>query len=150
MCVLAGGFVLAYFWACVQLLLTGATWLRRARNVAQVLPRGVRQVSSRAPRVPRVGRSPVGKARGVTAARPPDPSLAPHHYVWSDKMSRARVYADVNVKRPREYWDYENLQVTWGCVVCAAELGCVFATRFLSVQELTTSCRVRSQGARRL
>lgn len=29
-------------------------------------------------------------------------------------MSRARVYADVNVKRPREYWDYENLQVTWG------------------------------------
>jgi len=29
-------------------------------------------------------------------------------------MSRARVYADVNVKRPREYWDYENLQITWG------------------------------------
>ena len=29
-------------------------------------------------------------------------------------MSRARVYADVNVHRPREYWDYENLQVTWG------------------------------------
>mmetsp|Transcript_15420 Transcript_15420/g.38865 ORF Transcript_15420/g.38865 Transcript_15420/m.38865 type:complete len:339 (-) Transcript_15420:231-1247(-) len=29
-------------------------------------------------------------------------------------MSHARVYADVNVHRPREYWDYENLQVTWG------------------------------------
>lgn len=29
-------------------------------------------------------------------------------------MSRARVYADVNVRRPREYWDYENLTVTWG------------------------------------
>lgn len=29
-------------------------------------------------------------------------------------MSRARVYADVNVKRPREYWDYENLTITWG------------------------------------
>ena len=28
--------------------------------------------------------------------------------------SRAKVYADVNVHRPREYWDYENLQVTWG------------------------------------
>ena len=25
-----------------------------------------------------------------------------------------RVYADVNVNRPREYWDYENLVVTWG------------------------------------
>ncbi|XWS21274.1 hypothetical protein CRYUN_Cryun30bG0041800 [Craigia yunnanensis] len=29
-------------------------------------------------------------------------------------MSRARVYADVNVKRPRDYWDYESLTVQWG------------------------------------
>ena len=29
-------------------------------------------------------------------------------------MSRARVFADVNVHRPREYWDYENLTVQWG------------------------------------
>lgn len=29
-------------------------------------------------------------------------------------MSRARVYADVNETRPREYWDYENLTLTWG------------------------------------
>uniref|UniRef100_A0A7S2RD37 non-specific serine/threonine protein kinase n=1 Tax=Mucochytrium quahogii TaxID=96639 RepID=A0A7S2RD37_9STRA len=29
-------------------------------------------------------------------------------------MSHARVYADVNVHRPREYWDYENLDVKWG------------------------------------
>ncbi|KAL6587681.1 Homeobox protein HD-6 [Orobanche minor] len=29
-------------------------------------------------------------------------------------MSKARVYADVNVLRPREYWDYENLTVQWG------------------------------------
>lgn len=29
-------------------------------------------------------------------------------------MSRARVYPDVNVQRPREYWDYESLVVTWG------------------------------------
>ena len=45
-----------------------------------------------------------------------DPSEAPHHYVWSTKMSRARVYADVNTKRPRSYWDYENMTITWGCV----------------------------------
>lgn len=31
-------------------------------------------------------------------------------------MSRARVYADVNTKRPREYWDYESLSINWGCV----------------------------------
>ncbi|TYZ60045.1 hypothetical protein PybrP1_007236 [[Pythium] brassicae (nom. inval.)] len=29
-------------------------------------------------------------------------------------MSRARVYADVNETRPREYWDYDNFAVTWG------------------------------------
>nr|XP_027204930.1 casein kinase II subunit alpha-like [Dermatophagoides pteronyssinus] len=27
--------------------------------------------------------------------------------------SRARVYADVNLHRPREYWDYETHQVEW-------------------------------------
>lgn len=31
-------------------------------------------------------------------------------------MSRARVYCDVNETRPREYWDYETLNVAWGCV----------------------------------
>ncbi|XP_039170021.1 casein kinase II subunit alpha-2-like [Eucalyptus grandis] len=29
-------------------------------------------------------------------------------------MSKARVYADVNVIRPKEYWDYESLAVQWG------------------------------------
>mmetsp|Transcript_51395 Transcript_51395/g.111834 ORF Transcript_51395/g.111834 Transcript_51395/m.111834 type:complete len:341 (+) Transcript_51395:249-1271(+) len=29
-------------------------------------------------------------------------------------MSRARWHADVNLKRPKEYWDYESLQVQWG------------------------------------
>ncbi|KAJ1701631.1 hypothetical protein LUZ63_001410 [Rhynchospora breviuscula] len=28
--------------------------------------------------------------------------------------SKARVYADVNVVRPADYWDYESLSVTWG------------------------------------
>ncbi|KAG6705453.1 hypothetical protein I3842_07G179600 [Carya illinoinensis] len=28
-------------------------------------------------------------------------------------MSRARVYADVNVHRPKDYWDYESLTVQW-------------------------------------
>ena len=29
-------------------------------------------------------------------------------------MSKARVYTDVNVQRPKEYWDYEALTVQWG------------------------------------
>ncbi|KAF2309676.1 hypothetical protein GH714_004562 [Hevea brasiliensis] len=29
-------------------------------------------------------------------------------------MSIARVYTDVNVHRPRDYWDYESVVVRWG------------------------------------
>nr|CAD1837777.1 unnamed protein product [Ananas comosus var. bracteatus] len=29
-------------------------------------------------------------------------------------MSKARVYTDVNVLCPKEYWDYESLIVQWG------------------------------------
>ena len=26
----------------------------------------------------------------------------------------ARVYADVNQQMPRSYWDYDNVNITWG------------------------------------
>ncbi|KAK3733489.1 hypothetical protein QZH41_019402, partial [Actinostola sp. cb2023] len=32
----------------------------------------------------------------------------------SSASARARVYADVNVHRPREYWDYESHVIEWG------------------------------------
>ena len=67
------------------------------------LPWVARRPASAVPSLPRDGKSPYY-----------DPSEAPHHYVWSSKMSRARVYPDVNVKRPRSYWDYENMTITWG------------------------------------
>jgi casein kinase II subunit alpha len=38
-------------------------------------------------------------------------------------VSVYRVYADVNVQRPPEYWDYESLTITWGCVLIVC-LGC--------------------------
>lgn len=28
--------------------------------------------------------------------------------------SYARVYADVNTHKPREYWDYDNYEINWG------------------------------------
>jgi casein kinase II subunit alpha len=28
--------------------------------------------------------------------------------------SVARVYADANAQRPKEYWDYESLDIQWG------------------------------------
>ena len=81
---------------------------RVAESVASVL-------AGLPPKRPRDAQPP---EKVLQADRAPftDPSEAPHHYVWSTKMSRARVYADVNVRRPREYWDYESLSVNWGCV----------------------------------
>lgn len=43
-------------------------------------------------------------------------ALAHQRPTTASTMSRARVYCDVNEKRPRESWDYENLTVTWGYV----------------------------------
>ena len=28
--------------------------------------------------------------------------------------SKARVYCDINVHKPREYWDYESHPIEWG------------------------------------
>jgi hypothetical protein len=32
-------------------------------------------------------------------------------------MSKAKVYTEVNVLHPKEYWDYEALTVQWGSVI---------------------------------
>jgi hypothetical protein len=32
----------------------------------------------------------------------------------TEVVSVSKVYADVNTKKPREYWDYEALIVDWG------------------------------------
>lgn len=37
-------------------------------------------------------------------------------------MSKARVYADVNVLRPKDYWDYESLTVQWGWISISSSL----------------------------
>lgn len=34
--------------------------------------------------------------------------------IRGSRMSKAKVYTDVNVTRPKEYWDYESLTVQWG------------------------------------
>jgi casein kinase II subunit alpha len=45
-------------------------------------------------------------------------ALSPHHAPAApgskSNMSKARVYTDINVVRPKEYWDYEALTVQWG------------------------------------
>ena len=45
-------------------------------------------------------------------------------------MSKARVYTDVNVQRPKEYWDYEALTVQWGYAFSV----CLFQILFLTAR----------------
>lgn len=42
--------------------------------------------------------------------------------------SKARVYADINVIRPKDYWDYESLTVQWGYSCSSAS-----SSSFLSI-----------------
>lgn len=52
----------------------------------------------------------------MSAARLPSarPALSHMPSLMSDRARRARWHADVNLRRPKEYWDYESLQVQWG------------------------------------
>lgn len=43
-----------------------------------------------------------------------DKTLGWQRYNTMSVPSRARVYADVNSQKPREYWDYESYVVDWG------------------------------------
>ena len=38
--------------------------------------------------------------------------------------SKARVYADVNVIKPKDYWDYESLAVQWGYPLLSNYIAC--------------------------
>jgi hypothetical protein len=88
---------------------------------------------------------------------PPPPPVQPpvagaggHYYVWSSTMSRARVYADVNTVRPREYWDYESL-VSWGGAAqsAAAAAGVAPCSRVARRHASRLSPCRRSTGASR-
>ncbi|PQP96300.1 casein kinase II subunit alpha [Prunus yedoensis var. nudiflora] len=74
----------------------------------------VRRIASSATPVPH---------RHTTSHRPPRP-LHPFPETLAQKIcksirrpgaaSKARIYSDVNVIRPKDYWDYESLTVQWG------------------------------------
>jgi hypothetical protein len=40
------------------------------------------------------------------------------------ETSVSRVYPDANTKAAREYWEYENLTVSWGCVPASRNRVC--------------------------
>ena len=44
--------------------------------------------------------------------------------------SRARVYADVNTHKPREYWDYDTHVIEWGSVYTAYSIFLQFMSVF--------------------
>lgn len=62
-------------------------------------------------------------------------------------MSKARVYTDVNVQRPKEYWDYEALSVLWGYVLITISLHSLLLYTFIH-HALSFSYELLLQGAR--
>ena len=36
--------------------------------------------------------------------------------------SISRVYAHVNAQKTRDYYDYDNIAINWGCVTCSVRL----------------------------
>ncbi|PON66745.1 GPCR kinase [Parasponia andersonii] len=65
--------------------------------------------------------SPSHHLRKPPRERPPPLPILPENLAQIGKSirrpgaaSKARVYTDVNVVRPKEYWDYETLTVQWG------------------------------------
>eukprot|EP00850_Spirogloea_muscicola_P019970 SM000203S06146 [mRNA] locus=s203:76758:83557:+ [translate_table: standard] len=55
------------------------------------------------------------QATGKGLGRPPRALDDPRRLSKREgSMSKARVYTDINVQRPKDYWDYEALTVQWG------------------------------------
>lgn len=77
---------------------------RLCRAFAAVLPAHSRSRCSHCRAVPRCADSTHEGRSGQTPA--------PH------RLSPRSLHADVNVNNPKEYWDYENLAIDWGCVPC--------------------------------
>ncbi|WZZ24041.1 hypothetical protein YC2023_007442 [Brassica napus] len=65
--------------------------------------------------------SPTSPSTVVTNGSSFDPHLDPYsldeEISLRTMMSKAHVYTDVNVIRPKEYWDYESVNVEWEEVV---------------------------------
>ena len=80
--------------------------------------------ASVAARTPSAGSSSSGARQSAgmaavtrTASGPSATSMTPNPPAATGAgMSVARVYADANQRRPREYWDYENIGIEWGYV----------------------------------
>lgn len=57
--------------------------------------------------------SPTAYAAAAESPRPMPPiGRATRHPAGATPI--ARVYADANSQRPKEYWDYEALDIEWG------------------------------------
>lgn len=51
---------------------------------------------------------------GLDLTAVPLPILVDTNSNNTSSMSKSRVYTDINVVRPREYWDYESFALHWG------------------------------------
>jgi casein kinase II subunit alpha len=68
----------------------------------------------RRPLAPTVYAAAAAAAAEAPLPMPPRIGRATRHP--GGAASVARVYADANSQRPKEYWDYESLDIEWGYV----------------------------------
>lgn len=54
----------------------------------------------------------VDPTQETTSGQRANPDGRPKTYA-GPVMTTAKVYADVNLKKPKEYWDYENFNIHW-------------------------------------
>jgi len=58
--------------------------------------------------------APTASAAAAEAPLPITPRFGRATRFPGGAASVARVYADANAQRPKEYWDYESLDIQWG------------------------------------
>ncbi|GMH14831.1 hypothetical protein Nepgr_016672 [Nepenthes gracilis] len=85
------------------------TILRRFASRTSSFPAPLRYIQQKQPKPTEVRRIQPTKSPVEALAQRIGKSVR-----WPGAASKARVYADVNVIRPKEYWDYESLTVQWG------------------------------------
>ena len=83
----------------------------RASNIATLFRQRAACIASHEPRQPRQAQAAVRVAPAMSSAQRFSKALRTKDAM---SLSTSRVYADVNTQRPKDYWDYENMNIQWG------------------------------------
>jgi len=84
---------------------------RRQASIATLFRQRAACIASYELRQPRQAQAAVRVAPAMSSAQRFSKALRTKDAM---SLSTSRVYADVNTQRPKDYWDYENMNIQWG------------------------------------